>query len=77
MGVNETHPHYAQSKWCFDTPGVIQPDQILGILTTDELMYVLPRELITPETFILKPGMTLYIAGLARLDYTEGSRPVR
>lgn len=77
MGLNEKHHDYFLSKWCYDTPGVVQPDQILNILTADELMYVIPRQLIRPETFILKPGMTLLIAGLARLDYIEGDQAVR
>lgn len=79
MGIDEADADYVYSKWCFDTPGVVQPDQILNILTADELMYVVPRELIRPQTFILKPGMTLFIAGLARLDLVDGNekKPVR
>lgn len=77
MGLNENDLDYALSKWCYDTPGVVQPDQILNILTVDELMYVIPRELITPVTFILKPGMTIFIAGLARLDFLEGAEQAR
>lgn len=77
MGVNESDPDYIASKWCYDTPGVVQADQILNMLTVDELMYVIPRELIKPETFRLKPGMTLFIAGLARLDFKEGAQPAR
>lgn len=77
MGVDESDPDYVASKWCYDTPGVVQPDQILNMLTVDELMYVIPRELIRAETFILRPGMTLFIAGLARLDFKDGPLPVR
>lgn len=77
MGLDENDPDYAFSKWCYDTPGVIQPDQILNMLTVDELMYVIPKELISPVTFILKPGMTIFIAGLARLDFVEGPQQAR
>lgn len=76
MGIDETHPEYTLSKWCFDTPGVVQPDQILNILTVDELMYVIPKQLIRPATFVIKPGMTMFIAGLARIDYV-GDKPIK
>lgn len=28
IGINEHHPEYRLSKWCYDTPGVVQPDQV-------------------------------------------------
>lgn len=27
-GINENIPLYKLSKWCYDTPGVVQPDQV-------------------------------------------------
>ncbi|KAG5892537.1 hypothetical protein JTB14_011126 [Gonioctena quinquepunctata] len=77
MGINEKHPDYVASRWCFDTPGVVQPDQIINLLTLDELMFTLPKELIRPKTFCVKPGTSLFIAGLARLDYLEGPGSIR
>ena len=68
MGLDETHEDYLKCKWCYDTPGVIQPDQILHLLTSQELEYTLPKSIIKPRTFMLKPGQSLLIAGLARLD---------
>ncbi|KAJ8931915.1 hypothetical protein NQ314_015184 [Rhamnusium bicolor] len=77
MGINESHPDYALTRWCFDTPGVVQPDQILHLLTAEELMNTLPKQLIRPETFCVKAGTSLFIAGLARLDYLNGPGSVR
>ncbi|KAF7279172.1 hypothetical protein GWI33_007583 [Rhynchophorus ferrugineus] len=77
MGVNENHPDYIASKWCYDTPGVVHPDQIIHLLTTEELVKTLPRNLIRPETFCVKPGTSLFIGGLARLDYVSGPRSIR
>ncbi|CAG9836591.1 unnamed protein product [Diabrotica balteata] len=77
MGVDENHPDYASGRWCYDTPGVVHPDQILDLLTLDELILTLPKELIRPETFCVKPGTSLFIAGLARLDYLEGPDSVK
>nr|CAH7747770.1 unnamed protein product [Callosobruchus chinensis] len=77
LGINEKHPDYIASRWCFDTPGVVQPEQIINLLTVDELMFTVPKEILRPETFSVKPKTTLFIAGLARLDYLDGPRPLR
>ncbi|ERL87636.1 hypothetical protein D910_05027 [Dendroctonus ponderosae] len=77
MGINEELPEFVHGKWCYDTPGVMHPDQILHLLTTEELVRTLPKELIRPETFCVKPGSSLFIAGLARLDYVNGRNSVR
>lgn len=29
LGINPTAPKYAFSKWCYDTPGTVQPDQVI------------------------------------------------
>lgn len=29
VGIDENDPLYMLSKWCYDTPGVIQPDQVI------------------------------------------------
>lgn len=28
FGINENDKDYKNSRWCFDTPGVVQPDQV-------------------------------------------------
>ncbi|XP_044261998.1 nitric oxide-associated protein 1 [Tribolium madens] len=77
MGVDEKLAQFAYSKWCFDTPGVVQPDQIIHLLTTEELLLTLPKELVIPRTLCLKPNSSLFIAGLARLDYVDGPTSIR
>lgn len=77
MGIKENSEEYALSRWCFDTPGVIQPDQIIHLLTIEELLAAIPKEIIRPETFCVRPGTSLFIAGLARLDYLEGPGSIR
>lgn len=77
LGVLETHPDFVTSKWCYDTPGVVQPDQIINLLTVEELMLTLPKEIIRAQTFCVQPRTSLFIAGLARLDYLNGPRSVR
>lgn len=75
--INSGIPEFEQGRWCFDTPGVLHRDQILDLLTAEELLLTIPKKLITPRTFLLYPGMTLFIACLARLDYTSGDRSIR
>ncbi|KRT80381.1 50S ribosome-binding GTPase, partial [Oryctes borbonicus] len=72
IGVKENEKIYATSKWCCDTPGVVQPEQLLHLLTAEELLLTLPKELLRPRTFCLHPGSTIFIGGLSRLDYLEG-----
>uniref|UniRef100_A0A8D8AE42 Nitric oxide-associated protein 1 n=1 Tax=Culex pipiens TaxID=7175 RepID=A0A8D8AE42_CULPI len=77
LTLNEKSDTYANSKWCYDTPGVIQPDQITNLLTTDELLQTLPKQMIRPRAYLLKPGLSLFLAGLGRLDYLEGPPSTR
>uniref|UniRef100_A0A8R1TIU5 G domain-containing protein n=1 Tax=Onchocerca volvulus TaxID=6282 RepID=A0A8R1TIU5_ONCVO len=59
---------FAKGKWCFDTPGTVNSDQILNLFTLDELINVLPRTMIMPRTFILHTEESLLIGGVAQID---------
>lgn len=75
--VNENSDEYALSKWCFDTPGVVHDESILHLLTTEELLLTLPKKMILPRTFVMKPGMSLFLAGLGRVDFLNGPDFIR
>lgn len=75
--VDENQDLYKKSKWCYDTPGVVQNEQVLNLLTTEELLKVIPRQMIVPRTYLFKKGMSLFLAGLARVDFLEGVSYVR
>lgn len=47
------------------------------MLTTDEILKVLPREMIRARVFFVESGMTLFLAGLARLDVLNVPRLTR
>lgn len=66
--LDERDGEFATSKWCYDTPGVVQPEQTLNLLTTAELLLTIPRRMLVPRTFRLMVGQTLFLAGLGRLD---------
>lgn len=69
LTLNENHKDYIQSKWCYDTPGVVQKEQIINKLTAEELLLTLPKEMVLPRTFLMKPNMSIFVGGLGRVDY--------
>lgn len=77
LGIDTAHPRYALGKWCYDTPGTVQPDQIINLLTHEELLKVLPKELIRPRSFSVTSGKSLFLGGLARLDILYGPESLR
>jgi nitric oxide-associated protein 1 len=77
LTLNEKDKKYVNSKWCFDTPGVVQPQQILNLLTTEELLLTIPKQTIKPRVFLIKKGMSLFLAGLGRIDYIDGYNSIR
>lgn len=42
--------------------------QFLSLLTHEELQDTLPKTVIVPETYRVKPGRSIFIAGLGRVD---------
>ncbi|NWW47520.1 NOA1 protein, partial [Pedionomus torquatus] len=70
-----TYNEVKDARWCFDTPGIVKENCVLNLLTEKEVKLVLPTHAIVPRTFILKPGMVLFLAALGRVDYIEGEKP--
>ncbi|NWU71127.1 NOA1 protein, partial [Pterocles burchelli] len=70
-----TYNEVKDARWCFDTPGIVKENCVLNLLTEKEVKLVLPTQAIIPRTFILKPGMVLFLAALGRVDYLEGEKP--
>ncbi|XP_054739986.1 nitric oxide-associated protein 1 [Anastrepha obliqua] len=69
--LNEKDQLYRQAKWCYDTPGVMHPQQFTELLTSEELQKLTPNDMIVPRAVQLKPGMSIFLAGLARLDFID------
>ncbi|CAD7091817.1 unnamed protein product [Hermetia illucens] len=72
LTLNEKDKAFVNTKWCYDTPGVVHPDQILDLLTTEEIIQVTPNQVIQPQPFLMKPGMSVFLSGLGRLCFIEG-----
>ncbi|WP_027417708.1 ribosome biogenesis GTPase YqeH [Aneurinibacillus terranovensis] len=56
----------------YDTPGIVNRDQIVHRVTPAELKLVMPDKPIKPKVYQLKQEQTLFIAGLARVDFVKG-----
>ncbi|KAL0269543.1 UNVERIFIED_CONTAM: hypothetical protein PYX00_007243 [Menopon gallinae] len=67
-GLDPEEPDFRNSKWCYDTPGVVSHEQILSLLTASELSMTMPNRVVVPRNFRLRNGLTLFIGGLARVD---------
>ncbi|KAJ7335479.1 hypothetical protein JRQ81_013420 [Phrynocephalus forsythii] len=61
-------------NWLYDTPGIIRDGCILNLLNEKEIDLVLATKAIVPRTFLLKPGMTLFLGALGRIDYLQGGQ---
>jgi len=68
---------FENGPWCFDTPGVLGFNQMGSDLSLEELEVCLPKTMIVPRMFILRPGKTLFVGGLGRIDYVEGYSFIR
>ncbi|EDW48412.1 nitric oxide-associated protein 1 [Drosophila sechellia] len=73
--LNDRHKDYKEARWVYDTPGVMQPDQISPLLTAEELVKLQPATMIRPRAFRLRPQMSILLGGLARLDLLEIRSP--
>ena len=70
--LDPQHPDFADGRWCYDTPGTVSHDQLIGLLTQEEATKMLPELPVRPRSFTFRTGQSLFIAGLARLDLLPG-----
>ncbi|MBE3596577.1 MAG: ribosome biogenesis GTPase YqeH [Hydrogenibacillus sp.] len=59
-------------KRLVDTPGVLVDGRFGPLLKPDELKVVFPSRRIDPRIYQLDPGQTLFLGGLARVDFLSG-----
>ncbi|KAJ3205898.1 hypothetical protein HDU67_008570 [Dinochytrium kinnereticum] len=55
-----------------DTPGIPDDRQAVTFLNEDELKLVIIGKKLKPKRFSLNPGRSLFLGGIARLDYLSG-----
>lgn len=64
---------YPRSVWTYDTPGLINHNQLITCLTPEELKVLLTFEMLRPRVFVMAPGDVMFASGLARIDYLQGA----
>jgi len=70
----DLHSLEKQRRWMYDTPSLLNTQQITQFLTPPELKFIQHQRWIVPKTFLLSPGRSLLLGGLARIDYCEITR---
>ncbi|KAG8454512.1 hypothetical protein GDO86_000940, partial [Hymenochirus boettgeri] len=69
-----TENEIKDAHWFYDTPGIVKEFCVLNHLKDKEVKVVLPTKAILPRTFILQPGMTLFLGALGRIDFVQGEK---
>ncbi|XP_048220838.1 nitric oxide-associated protein 1 [Perognathus longimembris pacificus] len=72
--VELTPQDVKDAHWFYDTPGITKENCILNLLTDKEVNIVLPTHSIVPRTFVLKPGMVLFLGAIGRIDFLQGNQ---
>ncbi|WP_295728433.1 ribosome biogenesis GTPase YqeH [uncultured Limosilactobacillus sp.] len=57
-----------------DTPGIIHQHQMAHVLPAQDLKLVAPQKEIKPRTYQLSAGQTIFIGGIGRFDFLQGSK---
>lgn len=58
----------------YDTPGIINEDQITHLIPAKDLKKVIPQTELRPMVYQLNDNQSLYIGALARFDYLKGEQ---
>ncbi|GAA0442889.1 ribosome biogenesis GTPase YqeH [Lentibacillus halophilus] len=57
-----------------DTPGVVNKEQMAHYVSGNDLKVITPKKEVKPRVYQLNSQQTLFIGGLARLDFLQGER---
>ena len=57
-----------------DTPGIMNKSQITSYLDNDSLNRVIPKKFIKPRVYQLNPKQSLFVSGLAIINFLEGEK---
>ena len=58
----------------YDTPGIMNENQMTHMIKPQELKKVIPQTELRPMVYQLNVGQTIYFDGLGRIDYLEGNQ---
>ena len=72
--LGQIHIPFDEHSNLIDTPGIIHRQQIAHYLSEKDVNAVLPQKELQPKTFQLNAEQTVFIGGVARVDYVEGEK---
>ncbi|XP_056147295.1 nitric oxide-associated protein 1-like [Lampris incognitus] len=72
--VGLSHNEVKDAHWLYDTPGILKENDVLSVLVEKEVKFVVPTQAIVPRTFVLKPGMVLFLGALGRIDLLQAEK---
>lgn len=58
----------------FDTPGIVNRDQLIHQVSPQEYKFILPDKPIKPKVYQLMDKQSLFVGALARVDFVKGER---
>jgi len=61
-------------QFIIDTPGIINENQLTHYIGVKALKAVTPKKEVKPKGFQLESNQTLFVGGLARIDYVSGEK---
>lgn len=61
-------------SFLYDTPGIINENQMTHLLKNEDIIKVVPQSELRPMIFQLDKQQTLYFGGLGRIDYIDGDK---
>lgn len=56
----------------YDTPGIVNEEQMAHFVSSEELKIITPKKEIKPKVYQLNERQSLFFGGLARFDYISG-----
>src|SRR5690606_2806779 len=72
--LDTIHIPLDDGKEIVDMPGILRRDRMSEWVDPKELKTIIPDQEIKPKVYQLNEGQTLFVGGLARMDYIEGKR---
>ncbi len=63
-----------ENNYIIDTPGLVNDSQIIHQLKTEDLKVVMPKVEIKSKNYQLNPLQTIFIGGLACIDFLSGDK---
>ncbi|MCF7927097.1 MAG: ribosome biogenesis GTPase YqeH, partial [Candidatus Izimaplasma sp.] len=61
-------------SFIYDTPGLINDHQIMHSLSQEAIKTITPKKEIKPKVYQLNPKQSLFLGGLARIDFLQGDK---